>query len=353
MTAEPIVQPILVVRDPRFREHRGAPGHPERPERLLGIERALARCSAPLLDVAPREASDDEIVRVHDPEYLRALAGLEGRAAQLDPDTYLAPASYRVARLAAGSTTELALRIARGEAKHGFALIRPPGHHAERGRAMGFCLFNQVAIAARALASQGLERVAIVDWDVHHGNGTQHSFESDRDVLFISTHQFPYYPGTGALRERGVGAGQGATLNLPLPATCGDAEYLAVFESVVVPALREFRPDMIVVSAGFDAHELDPLGHMNVSTAGFAELARKVRAVADEHCQGRMLLALEGGYDEDALGASVSAVLEVLAEEKPAERCAAEPGPRAEQLVELFREAHGHSFRSLRARVHG
>jgi acetoin utilization deacetylase AcuC-like enzyme len=342
---------ILVTRDPRFRDHRGAPGHPERPERLLGIERALAACTAPLRDVPPREASDEEILRVHSPEYLRALGGLEGRSAQLDPDTYLAPPSYRVARLAAGSTTELALRIARGEARHGFALIRPPGHHAEHGRAMGFCLFNQIAIAARALASEGLERVAIVDWDVHHGNGTQHSFESERDVLFVSTHQFPFYPGTGALREQGIGAGEGATLNLPLPASCGDAEYLAVFAGVVVPALREFRPDMILVSAGFDAHERDPLGHMDVSTEGFAELARQLRAVADEHCQGRMLLALEGGYDEDALGASVRAVLEALAEESSRAPCEAPSTPRGEQLLQLFREAHGRSFATLRERV--
>ena len=344
-------EPILIARDPRFREHRGAPGHPERPERLLGIERALEGCPAPLRDVPLRDASDEEILRVHAPEYLRALRELAGRSAQLDPDTYVAPASYDVARLAAGSTTELALRIARGEARHGFALIRPPGHHAEHGRAMGFCLLNQVAIAARALASAGLERLAIVDWDVHHGNGTQHSFESDRDVLFVSTHQFPFYPGTGALGEQGKGAGQGATLNLPLPAACGDAEYLAVFAGVVVPALREFRPDMILVSAGFDAHALDPLGHMDVSTAGFAELARQLRAVADEHCQGRMLLALEGGYDEDALGASVRAVLDVLAEEAPRERCTAASSARGEQLLRLFRDAHGRSFAALRPRV--
>ncbi len=343
--------PILITRDARFREHRGAPGHPERPERLHGIERALPTCGASLRDGAPREASDEEILRVHSPEYLRSLHALEGRSAQLDPDTYVAPPSYRVARLAAGSTTELALRVARGEAQHGFALIRPPGPHAEQGRAMGFCLLNQIAIAARALASEGLERVAIVDWDVHHGNGTQHSFESERDVLFVSTHQFPFYPGTGALREQGNGAGEGATLNLPLPAACGDAEYLAVFSSVVVPALREFRPDMILVAAGVDAHERDPLGHMDVSTAGFAELARQLRAVADEQCQGRMLLALEGGYDEDALGASVCAVLEVLAEEAPQARCEAAPTPRAKQLLRLFREAHGRSFGALRERV--
>jgi acetoin utilization deacetylase AcuC-like enzyme len=193
--------------------------------------------------------------------------------------------------------------------------------------------------------------VAIVDYDVHHGNGTQWSFYDDPAVLFVSTHQFPFYPGTGALREQGTGDGRGSTVNLPLPAGCGDAEYLAVFASVVVPALCEFRPDMIVVSAGFDAHALDPLGHMNVSTAGFAELARQLREVADAYCGGRMLLALEGGYDEDALGASVCAVLEVLAQDSPRERSHGEPSAHAEQLVQLFREAHGRSFASLRPRV--
>ncbi len=344
--------PTLLVRDVRFQAHAGAPGHPECPERLSAVDRALDLRPELGVAIEPRLALDEEIVAIHAAQYYDALGQLAGKATQLDADTFMAPRSFEVARLAVGGALELADRIVRGEASQGFALVRPPGHHAERGRAMGFCLLNQIAIVAANLrARAGLERIAIVDWDVHHGNGTQHAFEAERDVLFVSTHQFPFYPGTGALSERGTGAGEGATLNLPLPAGCGDAEYQAAFSEVVVPALADFKPDMILVSAGFDAHALDPLASMQVSTETYATLTACLREVAEAHCGGRMLFFLEGGYHLEALPASVIAVLEQLARpglrHEPAERT-----PLAARLIELFREAHGGSWPSLRRIVH-
>jgi acetoin utilization deacetylase AcuC-like enzyme len=339
----------LVARDPRFREHVPQSMHPERPERLLAIERALAPLAPRIRDLPPRAATDEQVLRAHARDHFERLRSLAGQRAKLDSDTYAAPASFEVARLAAGTTAEIALRVARGEAQSGFALVRPPGHHAERSEAMGFCLFNNVAIAARALqAEAGVERVAIVDWDVHHGNGTQHLFEAERDVLFMSLHQFPLYPGTGALGEQGIGAGLGSTVNFPLPPGCGDPEYAAVFRGVALPILREFRPQVILVSAGFDAHERDPLAEMRLTSGGFARLARDLRALADEVCGGRVVLALEGGYDLDALGESVAGVVDALASPVVHEWDAIPETLAAKRLREVFREAHARHFRSLR-----
>jgi acetoin utilization deacetylase AcuC-like enzyme len=214
---------------------------------------------------------------------------------------------------------------------------------------MGFCLLNSVAIATAALrAGAGVERVAIVDWDVHHGNGTQHLFESDPDVLFVSLHEFPFYPGTGALPEMGTGAGEGATMNLPLPAGCGDPVYGAAFATVVVPALAEFRPELILVSAGFDAHARDPLADMRVTSAGFAAMASALRTVADQVCGGRLVLALEGGYDLTALGESVAAVTEVLAAPETPSRSFPAPNEEGRTIVERLREAHRRHLGSVR-----
>ena len=331
-----------LVRDPRFREHVAPRGHPERPERLVAVDRGVASLADQFAPLEPRPARDEEILRVHGESHLAALRALEGRRAQLDPDTYCSERSLEVARLAAGSTVDLALRVAHGDSPRGFALVRPPGHHAEANGAMGFCLLNQIAIAARALlAETGIERIAVVDIDVHHGNGTQHSFESERDVLFLSTHQYPFYPGTGALAERGIGAGAGATVNLPLPAGCGDAEYLCVYHEIALPLLHDFQPEIVLVSAGFDAHERDPLASMQVSTEGFAALVGMLRGVADEVCEGRLVLTLEGGYDLSALEDTVRRVSEVLLgpEAEPASPPA--PTPTGRDLVARFREAHG------------
>ncbi len=340
----------LLVRDPRFRDHALRAAHPECPERLDAIDAALVPLADRVREVEARPATDEEVLRVHHKSHLQALRDVAGQNTRLDADTYSAPRSLETGILAAGSIVDLALRVARGEARRAFAAIRPPGHHAERTHPMGFCLLNNVAIAARALqAEAGIERVAILDWDVHHGNGTQHSFENERDVLFASTHQFPFYPGTGALSETGGGAGEGATLNVPLPAGSGDAEYGAAFDQILVPVLREFRPQVILVSAGFDAHARDPLASMQVSTAGFRCFAARVRAVADEICDGRLIVTLEGGYDLRALGESVAELIRVLASEDVPDAEFPIPSPGGTAVVNEIREAHARNWASLRA----
>jgi acetoin utilization deacetylase AcuC-like enzyme len=232
------------------------------------------------------------------------------------PDTAVSAASAEVARLAAGSLVALCREVARGNLGRGFAAVRPPGHHAERDRAMGFCLFNNVAIAARYLREwEAVGRVMVVDWDVHHGNGTQHLFEEDPTVFYFSVHQYPLYPGTGAADEIGRGAGRGATLNCPLPPGAGSEEFLGALERSLVPAARRFEPEFILVSAGFDAHARDPLASLEVSTEAFAEATRIVRRMADELARGRLVSVLEGGYDLDALAESARRHLEILLEE--------------------------------------
>ena len=245
----------------------------------------------------------------------RVEAAVAGGERLLDSmDTAICPESARVARLAVGSLVALCRRTVRGELAGGFAAIRPPGHHAERDLAMGFCLFDNVAIAARYLQErEGLERVLIVDWDVHHGNGTQHLFEDDPSVFFFSLHQWPLYPGTGARDERGRGAGLGATLNCPLPPGTGDAGFLAALTDDLVPAAERFRPQFVLLSAGFDAHRADPLAQLEVTTQAYGEATRIVREIARRHAEGRFVSTLEGGYDLDALGGSVVEHLRVLA----------------------------------------
>ncbi len=335
-----------VVSDSRFRDHVAPPGHPEAPERLTAVEAALAPHRSALQPLAPRPAEDAELRRIH----TAALIGEIRRAAEaapshLDPDTYVSPRSEEVARLAAGASIDLARAVARGEVAGGFAAIRPPGHHAEPDRAMGFCLFNNAALAAAALrAEEGLERVAIVDWDVHHGNGTQHAFESDPSVLYVSTHQFPFYPGTGAAAEAGRGEGRHTTVNIPMPAGCGDPEYVGVFTRVVAPVLRWYRPELLLVSAGFDAHRADPLGGMELTAEGYRALAGVVRGLADELCHGRLLFLLEGGYSaaglEDGTAACIEALLGTF---RAPHRAAPEapPGSTLSALIGAVRAVHG------------
>jgi acetoin utilization deacetylase AcuC-like enzyme len=262
-------------------------------------------------------ADETLLTRVHDPAYVRHVAqACASGAAVLDAmDTAIGRESERIARLAAGSVAALAHAVARGECERGFAAIRPPGHHAERDQAMGFCLFNNVAVAARALTAAGeARRVLILDWDVHHGNGTQHLFEEDADVFYFSCHQWPLYPGTGARDERGRGAGTGTTLNVPLPPGSGDEAFLGALRDELVPAAEAFAPDFVIVSAGFDAHRRDPLAALEVSTAAYGEATRIVREMAQRLAGGRLISVLEGGYDLDALADSVSLHLEVLLE---------------------------------------
>lgn len=303
----------LIVTDEVLLRHDPGRGHPERPERLATIIEDLDRAPvAGTIRSRPRPATDAEILRVHGAEYLAALLELVGRVAQLDPDTATSEDSVDAARLAAGAAVGAVEAVWRGEAKNAFALVRPPGHHAEADRAMGFCLLNNVAVAAEAALALGAERVAIVDWDVHHGNGTQHVFESRRDVLYMSVHQFPFYPGSGAASEVGVGPGAGFTVNAPLPPGQGDADYGAIFHDLLVPIAGQFRPDIVIVSAGFDPHRADPLAEMDVTERGFAAMCSALRELAEGCCGGKLVLVLEGGYDLGALLASVRACLEAL-----------------------------------------
>ncbi|MBA2454874.1 MAG: histone deacetylase [Chloroflexia bacterium] len=290
--------------------------HPESPERIGALERALTTAGmfGDREVYAPQPAPVEAVTAVHSPamvEWVRRMS--ENGGAWVDPDTFVSPDSYDVALLAAGGAMQAVDLVLEGDAQRAFALVRPPGHHAEPNRAMGFCLFNNVAVAARdAIERHGLQRVAIIDWDVHHGNGTQAIFWEDPAVLFVSLHQYPFYPGSGARHERGAGAGEGFTVNVPLPAGSGDDAYRAALSDVVSPAVAAFEPQMIIVSAGFDAHGDDPLAQMRLSTNAFREMARVTHELAKQHCEGRLVLVLEGGYNLTALGESVVAVLEVL-----------------------------------------
>jgi acetoin utilization deacetylase AcuC-like enzyme len=306
--------PVHLLFDPMMTEHDPGPGHPESPDRLRAIWGDLAaRPIAGTEICAPPEATREELSRVHDAAYVARILALRGREVQLDPDTATSSASVDAALLAAGAAAEAVRRVLGGQASSAFALVRPPGHHAESTRAMGFCFFNNVAVAAAEAHARGLSRVLCIDWDVHHGNGTQHSYYARRDLLFCSTHQYPLYPGTGHESETGNGAGEGFTVNVPLPAGCDDGDYAAAFADVLLPIADAYRPELVLVSAGFDAHRDDPLAGMEVTEEGFTALCGAVKQIADRHCPGRLVLTLEGGYDLRALSRSVRGCIEVLA----------------------------------------
>jgi acetoin utilization deacetylase AcuC-like enzyme len=297
-----------------FREHDTG-DHPENAGRLLAIDTALKGLG--LLTGRPeipfKVAPDDVLARVHDRRY---IAGIREFSAQgggwLDADTRVGARSVELAALAAGAGIAAVDAVLDGRARRGFILARPPGHHATPLRGMGFCLFNSIAVAAAHALARGLDRVLIVDWDVHHGNGTQDAFYDTDEVLFCSVHQWPLYPGTGAASERGVGRGAGYSINVPLPPGANDDAYMEVFDQVILPAANAFRPQIVLISAGFDAHANDPLGSMLVTERGFGTLARRVVEVADNHADGRVVAFLEGGYDPLALAASVVATLAEL-----------------------------------------
>jgi histone deacetylase 6 len=322
-----------LVFDEAFLAHRPPSEHPENPGRLTAIKTRLeeARLFDACARVPARAATDDELLAIHTPELLALVARTAGvEYAQLDPDTYTCRDSARAARLAAGGLVDLTLGVLEGRLANGFALLRPPGHHAEAGRAMGFCLFNNVAVAAAAAKRAGARKIAIVDWDLHHGNGTQHSFWDDPDVLYFSTHQYPFYPGTGGAGEVGGPRALGRTINVPFPAGCGDAEYLAAFDRVLLPAARSFAPDLVLVSAGFDAAAGDPLGAMGVTPAGYARMTARLRELAG----GRLVLALEGGYDLRAISESAAACLRVLLGEERGDGASPEtPLPSAARVL--------------------
>lgn len=307
---------LIVITSERFAEHMTPPGHPEASERAEVMDVVAAEWRARGGEVvAPREASREQLARVHAADHLRRMAETAGISVSLDPDTYTSPDTYEVALLSAGAAVDAVERVMGGSHKRAFVLSRPPGHHAEHDRAMGFCLYNNVAVAAAHARSLGARRVAIVDYDVHHGNGTQHIFENEPNVLYLSVHQFPYYPGTGAATEIGYGAGAGRTVNVPLEVGATDDDYKLVFEQVVLPVLSQFEPDIVLVSAGFDAHERDPLGGGRLTTAAFAAMTAALRGVAERCCDGRLVAVTEGGYDLRALGDCLRAVIDVLAGE--------------------------------------
>jgi acetoin utilization deacetylase AcuC-like enzyme len=326
------------VYDPIYLEH-DLPSHPEnarRLKRILGIlknEEMLPRLS--LLE--PRPATIEELERVHASTHV----GLVQRVAQsggghLDPDTYTSSRSFDAALMAAGGLVRAVEAVLAGEIANGFALVRPPGHHATPTRAMGFCLFNNVAVAARAaLASGQVERILIVDFDVHHGNGTQDIFADDPAVFYFSTHQYPHYPGTGRWNETGRGAGAGTLLNVPLPSQVGDAGYAQVFAELVWPLAERFRPDLILVSAGYDAHWSDPLAQMNLSLTGYAWLEQELAGMARQLCGGRIVWTLEGGYQLDVLAYGVlNSLYAMLGEDTIADPLG--PSPYSERPVDAL-----------------
>jgi acetoin utilization deacetylase AcuC-like enzyme len=318
---------LTLISSEHFVEHQNPPGHPERIERAETMEVVASRWrtrGGPV--VAPHTATTEQLTRVHTADYVARIAATAGRAVALDPDTYTSAESHGIALLAAGAGIDAVERLLesggerpaeRTETRAVLAMVRPPGHHAERDRAMGFCLFNNIAIAAAHARARGVGRVAIVDYDVHHGNGTQHIFEADPDVLYVSLHQFPFYPGTGAADEIGSGKGAGFTINLPLEAGAVDEDYRVAFSEVVVPVLQQYRPALLLVSAGFDAHLRDPLAGMRLTSAAFGAMTRELRKVADEYCDGRIALMTEGGYDLPALAESLEAAIDALATPAP------------------------------------
>ncbi len=315
---------MFVVDDPLFDEHRSSAYHPERPERLGAARRAVTACEEGGLRIVPvpaRDATDAELGRVHEAPWLATLASVRGVRAAIDDDTYVGPRSVEAAVRAAGGGVALIdalIDAGASDPRLGLSLVRPPGHHATPARGMGFCLLNNVAVAAAHALARGLSRVAIVDWDVHHGNGTQDAFWSEERVLFISLHQWPMYPGTGGSSQLGADGARGRTINVPLSRGANDAVYAAAMDRVVLPALRRFAPELVLVSAGFDGHHRDPLADMALSEEGYRAMAASLRAVAEESGGGRIAVFLEGGYDLAALEASLAATIEGLLGVPPA-----------------------------------
>ena len=330
--------------DERFLRH-SYPNHPENAGRLTAIMDGLAETN--LIDrlerVAARPASEAEIARVHTRSYIQQVRTVAERGGgHLDPDTYVVPDSFDAALLAAGGLIALTDAVLDGHVRNGFALVRPPGHHALTGRGMGFCIFNNVAIAARhALTRPEIEQVMIVDFDVHHGNGTQDSFDADPGVLFVSTHQFPHYPGTGRVSEIGRGPGEGSTVNVPLPAGVGDEGYAQIMQEVAWPLAHRYDPQLLLVSAGFDAHWTDPLAMMQLSLTGYAHLARELVAIAGELTDGKILFTLEGGYDVNVLSIAVQNAFYALLDDPtvtdPIGRSPYTETPVRERLAEVRR----------------
>jgi acetoin utilization deacetylase AcuC-like enzyme len=336
--------------DPLFLEHDTL-DHPESADRVRSAMTLLEESglAARLARPECRDATEEELLRVHRKQHLEQMRHVASRGpVMLPPDTIANTGTYAAAVRAAGACVGAVEAVARREYEGAFCLVRPPGHHAIASRAMGFCFFNSVAVAAaHARSALGIERVAIVDIDVHHGNGTQDAFYAEPSVLYASTHQYPYYPGTGHWRETGEGAAVGATLNVPLPAGCGDSEFQVVFDEVIIPALYRFRPGMVLVSAGYDAHWADPIdgSELRLSCAGYGSLVRRLREAAGELCDGKIVVALEGGYDLTAMPWAIRNSIEALLGEEPTPDPVGPAPPRTVPdigpLVKAIAELHG------------
>lgn len=313
--SEPPKAPVLCLADDAlFDEHVSPPGHPERPERLGAARQGVGESAlaATARKLEPRDASLDEMARVHTDEYVSGLLRIEGKSGHLDADTFFSPRSYAAARRATGAALALSDALLDGSADYGFGLMRPPGHHARPGQSMGFCMLNHVAVAARHAIDRGARKVVVLDWDVHHGNGTEEIFESSPEVLYISLHQSPQYPGTGAVGDIGTGDGTGFNVNVPLAAGADNAVYAAAFERVVLPIIEQYSPDLTLVSAGYDAHARDPLGGMQLDGAGYAWMTRRLLESVRRGPNHRVGFLLEGGYDLAGLRESVRHTLGAL-----------------------------------------
>ena len=344
---------VSIIKDDRYLAHDPGEGHPESPSRLRVIHNLIDKEFGDLPLIPPRLATENELALVHEPFYIQTVASTAGKHfSRLDPDTGLSARSYEIARLAAGGLLQAtdALvdpRSAYHSQESIFAFVRPPGHHAEPERGMGFCLFNNIAIAAAyAKEKFGLKKILIVDWDLHHGNGTQRAFYGDPGVLFFSSHQYPYYPGTGGFDEVGSGDGEGFTVNAPFPTGFGDAEYIHVYSRILKPIALEYGPQLILVSAGFDPFVHDPLGGMAVTGDGFGALAGIVQDIAEETCPGRILITLEGGYHPEGLRTGVKAVLLTLLGKQPPPAVLT-PSPAAEKVTERIAKVHRKFWKSL------
>ncbi len=345
---------IGVVYHPDFLLHTQE-GHPERKERLEAIYSMLQQERYQLLIsmLEPKYAEIEEIAMVHHQDYIAQVeTACEKNQGFLDMDTYIVPQSYQIALLSAGATITGLKTIMEGNYQKVFSLGRPPGHHAEKNRAMGFCLFNNIAIAARvAQKDYGFNRIAIVDWDVHHGNGTQNTFYDEAGVLFISLHQSPAFPGTGKLDEVGSGEGEGYTVNIPLPGGCQNHDYYQVFQQVVIPILREYRPELVMISSGYDSHHQDPLAGMLLTEDGYHGMASALKKIAEDYAQERMLLCLEGGYNLQALANSVGNVIEALNQKEDTfqlEQMQLGKAPSAEKRIEQVLQKHSSYWDSLK-----
>jgi acetoin utilization deacetylase AcuC-like enzyme len=327
----------ILIADRRYMNHFAGQVHPERPARIAAmVEMAEGLKRSGLKLCAPRAASLEELTLCHDAEYVASVERTaNGGRTDFDPDTHASAETWTTARLAAGGVLTAIEAVLDGEAENAFAIVRPPGHHALPKQAMGFCFFNNVAIAASWLVKvRGVRRVLILDWDVHHGNGTQDIFYDSPEVLYMSTHQYPFYPGTGWLDQIGEGTGAGFTVNAPLPATFGDAEYLRTFDELLMPIARQFKPEFVLISAGFDAHFRDPLGGMRITESGFLAMTRRLQRLADECCEGKIAAALEGGYDLRALAECGRSVIDELGKNGDEPVTNASDGGRAVPIIQ-------------------